>query len=135
MKDYQVAYSKYPYVSGDGTAPSCNNTADKGGQVKVTSHAQVKEGSQEALKDAIKKGVVTVSVDASSHEFNFYSSGIFDNATACGTNLDHAIAAVGYGKNGDDEYYIVRNSWSAMWGEKGYIKMKMTGNGAGMCGI
>jgi C1A family cysteine protease len=66
------------------------------------------------MKEAINEGVVTVTVDASSNVFNFYSSGILDDATACGTKLDHAIAAVGYGKDSTGtEYYLVRNSWSA----------------------
>jgi KDEL-tailed cysteine endopeptidase len=88
------------------------------------------------MKTAISKGVVTVSVDASSTEFNYYSSGIFDQATACGTKLDHAIAAIGYGTDSSGtSYYIIRNSWSADWGEEGYIRFEMTGDGDGMCGV
>jgi len=62
-----------------------------------------------------------------------YSGGIFDSA-ACGTKLDHAVAAVGYGSEGGKEYYIVRNSWSASWGDMGYIKIAAE-PGAGICGI
>jgi C1A family cysteine protease len=76
------------------------------------------------MKIAISKGVVTITVDASSHAFNYYSSGIFDDAVACGTQLDHAIAAIGYGIDGDGTpYFLVRNSWSTYWGDQGYIRM------------
>lgn len=62
-----------------------------------------------------------------------YTGGILDSA-ACGTQLDHAVTAVGYGKQGDQEYYIVRNSWGPSWGENGYIKIAAV-EGDGICGI
>jgi hypothetical protein len=80
--------------------------------------------------------VLSPSLSTSSTAFNYYTSGIFDEASACGTNLDHAIAAVGYGTDSDGtSYYIIRNSWSANWGEEGYIRFQMTGDGPGMCGV
>jgi len=33
-----------------------------------------------------------------------------------------------------DNYYIIKNSWGADWGEKGYIRM-VIGKGSGSCGI
>mgnify|MGYP002631748453 FL=1 len=56
------------------------------------------------------------------------------DSTACGTSLDHAVAAVGYGTEGGQEYYIVRNSWGASWGDAGYIKIAAV-EGKGICGI
>jgi len=62
-----------------------------------------------------------------------YTSGVMDS-TACGTNLDHAVAAVGYGTEGGKDYYIVRNSWGASWGDQGYIKIAAV-EGKCICGI
>ena len=63
--------------------------------------------------------------------FQFYSSGVLDSQS-CGTNLDHAVLAVGF--NQPDSYYIVKNSWGTDWGEQGYIRVAIT-PGKGICGI
>jgi hypothetical protein len=48
------------------------------------------------------------------------------------------VAVVGYGKTrkGDkdtewcEEYWLVRNTWGAKWGEQGFFKMCMDGAGS-----
>jgi len=49
-----------------------------------------------------------------------YQSGVITEG--CGNVLDHGIVAVGYGEHPDtgDFGIIVKNSWGARWGEKGY---------------
>ena len=68
--------------------------------------------------------------------FHHYTSGVI-NDEACGTKLDHAVVAVGYGYDEATSlnYYLVRNSWGAAWGDKGYFKVARLGDGYGMCGI
>jgi len=75
-----------------------------------------------------------VTVDAESTVFSGYTSGVL-NSSACGTQLDHAITAVGYGNDGTQDFYIVRNSWTASWGDAGYIKIAAVEGGVGICGI
>ena len=84
---------------------------------------------------AIAKGVTSVTIDADSSQFRNYKSGVL-TSSECGTKLDHAVAAVGYGtdENGQD-YYLVRNSWGNGWGDAGYIKIGRNGDGYGICGI
>ena len=60
--------------------------------------------------------------------------GVFDGA--CGIKLNHGVTAVGYGSTDGLDWILVKNSWGANWGEKGYIKMKRnTGIPQGLCGI
>lgn len=67
--------------------------------------------------------------------FQMYTGGILDSNHCWSTEtLDHAIAAVGYGTENGQEYYIVRNSWGADWGWKGYLKIAAV-DGPGICGI
>lgn len=78
---------------------------------------------------------VSVAVAASSSAFMMYKGGIL-NSSSCGTALNHGVTAVGYGSQNGQNYWIVKNSWGAGWGESGYIRIANDGQtGKGMCGI
>lgn len=59
------------------------------------------------------------------------------SGTGCGTSLDHAVIAVGYGHDETTglDYYLIRNSWGANWGDLGYVKLARQGDGYGVCGV
>merc|ERR1712216_212184 len=103
------------------------------GVVAVTKVNRLTPNSPSQLKAGLNEGVVTVTIEADKAVFQHYKSGILDTKK-CGTHLDHAVAAVGYGTQGNKDYYIVRNSWGASWGDKGYIKIAAE-QGQGICGI
>lgn len=128
----QELESDYPYTSGSGTSGSCKFDKTKG-KVGIKTYTNVPAQSVEQLKAAIDKQPVAVTIEADKTVFQQYTSGIMDSKL-CGTNLDHAVAAVGYGTESGQEYYIVRNSWGASWGDQGYIKIAAV-EGKGICGI
>lgn len=88
------------------------------------------------MKAAVAAQPTCVSVDASSVKWQLYSGGIYsDKKRTTERDLDHAVTAVGYGSENGQDYWIVRNSWTASWGEKGYIRIADNGDGAGVDGI
>jgi C1A family cysteine protease len=117
------------------TARTQKCKADKTKEVvTATSYTAVPKKSDAQLKAALDVQPTCVSVEADT-DFQFYTTGIL-NAKNCGTNLDHAVTAVGYGVDANNnEYYIVRNSWGPSWGEEGYIRMAAGQDGNGVCGI
>ena len=121
----------YPYTAQDGTCVA------KGLPVAATlsGFKDVPTNSETALMTAIVQQPVSVAVEADQDVFQLYAGGVMTKA--CGTNLDHGVLAVGYGTVGGQDYWLVKNSWGADWGAKGYI---MLGRGAkfgatGQCGI
>lgn len=117
--------SDYPY---EGKNDSCNDDWSKG-VTFVKNYHYVKMYDKEQLKAALTKGPVSVHVEADQPVFSHYAGGIITDAS-CGTNLDHAIVAVGY--NEADDYLIVKNSWGTAWGESGYVRISTASN---ICGV
>ena len=114
----QVLESDYVYTAADGTCRASQYKTVAG----VSAINNVATKSQNALIAAIAQGPVSVTVEADKAVFQRYTSGIL-NSKLCGTRLDHAITAVGYGVQNGVTYYIVRNSWGASWGDQGYINI------------
>merc|ERR1711907_730229 len=86
-----------------------------------------------SLQAAVSKQPVSVAIEADKSAFQLYRGGVLDNS-ACGTQLDHGVLLVGYGTDGKD-YWKVKNSWGATWGESGYIRLQRGKGGAGECGL
>jgi len=125
--------SEYKYTGRDGT---CKATACGTHYDPISSYSDVKSDSEADFETAVVAGPVSIAVDAAGTTWQFYNGGIVDGN--CGTRLDHGVLAVGYGAEGSQKYWKVKNSWGESWGEKGYIRLcKECGkNGnSGECGL
>ncbi|KAL1193219.1 Germination-specific cysteine protease 1 [Cardamine amara subsp. amara] len=122
----------YPYRGSDG---KCNSIQKNSKVVSIDGYADVPTNDETALKKAISYQPVSVAIEAGGRVFQHYQSGIFTGK--CGTDLDHAVVAVGYGSENGVDYWIVRNSWGPRWGEEGYIRMErnLAASKSGKCGI
>ena len=92
--------------------------------------------NEDALKAYLyHHGPLAVGITATKPDFHEYKKGVFiDNGCGHGEMMsNHAMLLVGYGTEGGQDYWLVKNSWGTSWGEKGYIKMARNRNN--MCGI
>ena len=138
LMDYAFTYAEdqlleveqdYPYRAVDD---ECNYDVAKG-KVKASGVRDVAPNDPQQLKAALNLGPVSVAIQADSKIFQNYVDGVI-NTDECGTTIDHGVLAVGYGKEGAQEYVLVKNSWGPQWGANGYVKIALT-DGKGICGI
>jgi cathepsin L len=72
------------------------------------------------LAAVAEHGPVAISVAAS--KWFSYNSGIF-NSCSKDAEIDHAVTLIGYGKEGDAKYWLIKNSWGSSWGESGTMRL------------
>ena len=46
--------------------------------------------------------------------------------------IDHIISVVGWIKEGNSQYWVIRNSWGEYWGEMGYVRVVLGENQLGL---
>merc|ERR1712014_470866 len=147
-----MSESDYPYKSGDaGAYPDSimnigecqyNSASAQGNPDKHICGTTAKNGpDSDAMANAIYfKGPLAVGMYVGG-DFMSYSSGVYvpgpnDCPDVEKSGINHALLAVGYGEeiqNGEYvPYWIIKNSWSADWGDNGYIKVI---RGTNACGI
>jgi cathepsin L len=126
--------AEYPYKGVDGTckSSSCGSKYDA-----IKSYSNVVRDNEGDLETAVAAQPVSVAVEADQSTFQFYAKGTIMTAN-CGTATDHGVLVVGYGAEGSQQYWKVKNSWGTSWGDAGYCLIckdcGKNGN-AGECGI
>uniref|UniRef100_A0A0E0JHY4 Peptidase C1A papain C-terminal domain-containing protein n=1 Tax=Oryza punctata TaxID=4537 RepID=A0A0E0JHY4_ORYPU len=110
---------KYPYTGAKGGCDVGKLLFDH--SAPVSGFAAVPPNDERQLALAVARQPVTVYIDASAPEFQFYKGGVYRGPCNPG-RVNHAVTIVGYCENFDgDKYWIAKNSWSNDWGEQGYV--------------
>jgi len=121
----------YPYVSGNGKVPACDSSNKPVSGSAPSSYTDVQPGSVSAMMSAVAQQPVAIAIQADQSAFQHYSGGVL--TSGCGQKLDHGVLNVGYGTENGDDYWLVKNSWGASWGDQGFIKI---GRGSSnLCGV
>lgn len=116
----------YPYTAVQGMCQSFQPA------VTISRYEDVPSGDEAMLAAAVANQPVSVGVDGKSGVFQFYNGGIL-TGDSCGTEINHAVTAIGYGTEDDGtQYWLLKNQWGEQWGEGGYMRLE---RGSGACGI
>ncbi|KMT04416.1 hypothetical protein BVRB_8g180920 [Beta vulgaris subsp. vulgaris] len=125
--------TNYPYTGGGGV---CTANKVENQIVNIDGHGNVEETETDLLCATVRQPI-SVGIDGSSIDFQLYTGGIYDGT--CSSNPDdinHAVLIVGYGSEGNKDYWIVKNSWGTSWGMDGYIYIRRNTNlPYGVCAI
>lgn len=117
----------YPYKGRSG---SCQSKSAQIAKLKIASRVCEANGANnnqdKVLADLIKYGPGSALIDAGCVEG--YKSGIISNCPKKAGSIDHATLFVGAGTEGSKPYWIVKNSWGASFGDKGYYRMERNTN-------
>lgn len=135
----------YPYRGSDENALNkCKNKAKNikmwSSGYKVTDPVVAYRPSEKKIKQMIQKFGAVMSVIEVAGSFGNYATGVWSDRTKkCRTaaqlkpnqvGYNHAILIVGWGREMNTDYWMVKNSWGNNWGNNGFIKVKM-----GICWI
>jgi len=116
--------SSYPYHARDGSCRRVGSITHNQGYNKIS------QDENQIAQALTEYGPLSIGVDAT--PFNSYYGGVMSNPSCSTTRLDHAVNIVGYGVD-RIEYFKIRNSWSASWGERGYIRVSRGQCTCGLC--
>lgn len=117
------AEADYKYTARDGTCKKVDSV------VSIKGYTDVKAKDEADLMSALQKQPVSIAVDAQ-FGWQTYGGGILGNCIF--KSLDHGVLLVGYGTDNGTDYWVVKNSWGASWGDSGYVNIA---RGSNLCGI
>ena len=132
LKAFEYVYERealskqavYPYIGRSNA--DCMAKGKENGLTNVKQRYYTYRYGAEQMIAALADGPIVIEFNAI-EPFFYYKTGIFDYPK-CGTQVDHAMAAVGYGP----DYVVLKNSWGKTWGDKGFAKVA---RGYNLCGM
>ncbi|CAG2107411.1 unnamed protein product [Medioppia subpectinata] len=122
--------AQYPYSAGSGHYNQCQEKASaphthiKGYKSlgKGISESHPLATDQEIMAAIEANGPISMMFNANGDAFRNYKTGVITQ-NDMGWTGSHAVVIVGWGTEGGHDYWIIKNSWGATWGDHGYFKM------------
>jgi len=123
----------YPYEAQDGRcrSSSCTDRVFTEGHAYISYLGPTSPEDRteiEKIQAALVYQPVSVSMAVYS-DFSAYTGGVYDKTAGATIVGYHAVAIVGY--DDDQEAWLVKNSWSADWGEGGFFWARYGASGIG----
>ena len=124
--DYPTGYVGYQQRE-------CRDTHRSNGRFYNTAGMEEDFVSNARVREIVSKQPVGVAMYSNFDCLNAYVRGIMTDADCdcsdpSANEVNHAVTIVGYGQNkstrhGCSEYWIIKNSWGADWGEQGTFRL------------
>ncbi|XP_063532982.1 procathepsin L-like [Cydia strobilella] len=109
----------YPY---EDSKKDCHEDQSKGVAL-VIDGKEVTIPNEEELKKLLSNyGPLAVGINAA--DLHHYAKGILEPDQCKGKKVDHGVVLVGYGEENGKQYWLIKNSWGTVWGEKGYVRLR-----------
>jgi len=116
----------YPYTAADGSC-SWQKSLEK---VFLKSWVPISTDEDQIAVALLKYGPLAIALNAS--PMQMYTGGISDPWFCSPSGIDHAVTLTGYGNEDGKDFWSIKNSWAATWGEQGYYRLV---RGKGACGM
>jgi hypothetical protein len=131
-----AAEAVYPYMGNQSRLSCPTGLAAYRRGARLGAAYYTYHGSEELLQALVNRHGAVVSTLYSNFtaflKYDGRQGQIFDGCPASNFTKDHAVAVVGYGSQNGTDYWLVKNSWGPLWGDRGFMRLK---RGVGMCGL
>ncbi len=114
IKDNKLAIQEnYSYTARD---QQCSQQKKgKSPRIAIQGYKMLQQPNVDGLSQMLESGPVTIAIHVQS-DFMQYKRGIYRNDN-CGTQPNHSVLVTAQGSQDGQEYYLIKNSWGARWGE------------------
>lgn len=101
-------------------------------QIKWGKMVDISGPNEKELMAALLQHGPVIAIVGITQAWQFYDGQGVMRSYQCSQEPNHAVLITGYDYTGCVPHYIVKNTWGANWGDKGYIKLEA---GTNTCGV